>query len=333
VQFRCGFGRWQIQKIKYQQGRRTMRLRKRLFEVFAIILIAAGAFCAPPRASAQFPQTLVDENAVKKVSDHVYVIMGFPNIGIVVGNRATLVIDTGLGPRNGATVARVAQKLAKSRILYLTTTHFHPEHAAGLEGFPPNTVLIRPTVQQEELEKRGEEMMDYFRSRSAQNKELLQNVKLRPPDILFDKELNLDLGGVKARLFWLGAAHTLGDELIFVEGDSVLLPGDIVQDKLIPNLSNEDASAKSWIADLDKLAPMHPRIIVPDHGALGDASLIPQERAFLADLLDRTLELKRQGKSADEAAQMLVPEFKAKYAEWTGNALANDVHRIYAEPQ
>ncbi len=121
-----------------------MRLRKSLLEVFAVTLIAASAFWALPRAFAQLPQPLVDENAVKKVSDHVYVIMGFPNIGIVIGNRATLVIDTGLGARNGATVMRVVQKLSKNPILYLTTTHFHPEHAAGLQAFPPNTVLIRP---------------------------------------------------------------------------------------------------------------------------------------------------------------------------------------------
>jgi glyoxylase-like metal-dependent hydrolase (beta-lactamase superfamily II) len=309
-----------------------MLSRKNLLRVFAVTLAVTGAFWASPRAFAQLPQPLVSENALKKVSDHVYVIMGFPNIGIVVGTRATLVIDTGLGPRNGATVVRVAQNLSKSPILYLTTTHFHPEHAAGLQAFPPNTVLIRPAVQQEELEKRGAQMTDYFRNMSAQNKDLLQDVQLRPPDILFDNELKLDLGGVTARLFWLGAAHTKGDELIFVEEDSVLIPGDIVQSKLIPNLSNEDASAKSWIADLDKLEPLRPRLIVPDHGALGDASLIPQERAFLVDLRDRALDLKRQGKSVDDAAQLLAAEFKTKYPDWTGNAVANDVRRIFVEP-
>ncbi|MBZ5660624.1 MAG: MBL fold metallo-hydrolase [Acidobacteriia bacterium] len=294
--------------------------------------MVAVAILAVPGAFAQLPQPLVSETTLKKVSDHVYVLMGFPNIGIVVGTRAILVIDTGLGARNGATVVRVAQSLSKVPILYLTTTHFHPEHASGLQAFPPNTVLIRPTVQQEELEKLGAEMTDRFRNMSAQNKDLLQDVELRPPDILFDKELNLDLGGVTARLFWLGAAHTKGDELIFVEQDSVLLPGDIVQDKLIPNLSNNDASAKSWIADLDQLEPLHPRLIVPDHGALGDASLIARERAFLVDLQDSTLELWRQGKSADDAAQAIAAEFKTKYPDWTGNAVANDVRRIYAEP-
>jgi hypothetical protein len=58
-------------------------------------------------AFAQMSQPMLGENTTK-VSDHVWAIMGFPNVAIVVGERATLVVDTGLGPRNGATVARVA---------------------------------------------------------------------------------------------------------------------------------------------------------------------------------------------------------------------------------
>ena len=310
-----------------------MSLQGRLLQRFAVYaLVVAGVFWASASVLAQNAQPLLDENNVKQVSEHVYVIMGFPNIGIVVGNRATLVVDTGLGARNGATVVRAEQKLTKSPILYLTTTHFHPEHATGLQSFPANTILIRPKIQQEELDKDGPGMINTFRNMSAQNKDLLQDVQLRPPDILFDNEMKLDLGGVTARLFWLGPAHTDGDELIFVEGDSTLIPGDIVQNKLVPNLIGDNVSAKSWIAVLDKLEPLQPRFIVPDHGTLGDASLIAQERAFLVDLRGRALELKRQGKSADEAAPMVAAEFKAKYPDWTGNAVANDVRKIYSEP-
>src|SRR5579863_8772860 len=179
---------------------------------------------------------LLPENSVTRVSDHVYAIVGFPNIGIVVGDRATLVVDTGLGPRNGTIVLKQAEKLAKAQILYLTTTHFHPEHAMGEQAFPARTVIIRDAAQQEEMNKHATEFMDLFRGFSAQSKELLQDVKMRPPDIVFDKEIKLDLGGITARLMWLGPAHTLGDEIIFVEPDSVLIPGDIVQDKIVPNM-------------------------------------------------------------------------------------------------
>lgn len=280
------------------------------------------------------PSPIVPENTVTRVSEHVYAIPAFPNIGIVVGNRASLVVDTGMGPRNGATVAREVAKLAKGPGLYLTTTHYHPEHAAGEPGFPARTILIRCAVQQEEMDKRGAEFIDMFRSRSALNKELLQDVKLRRPDIVFDREVKVDLGGVTARLFWLGAAHTRGDELIFVEEDSTLISGDIVQNQLVPGMPNADASVKSWLAILDQLEPLKPRFIVPDHGALGDGSLIGKQRAFMLDLQGRALALKRQGTSADEAAKTIAAEFKTKYPGYTNiNSVGNVVRRVYAEPE
>ncbi|HET9320861.1 MAG TPA: MBL fold metallo-hydrolase [Bryobacteraceae bacterium] len=295
------------------------------------LIAALGAFVL---AQAQNPEQGIPENSVTKVSEHVYAIVGWPNVGIVVGNRATLVIDTGMGARNGAVVAREAEKLAKTPNLYLTTTHFHPEHAMGLQSFPPRTILIRPTVQQEEMEKHGSEFIEFFSNRSPVFKELLRDVKLRPPDILFDRELKLDLGGVTARLMWFGPGHTAGDELIFVEPDSVLLPGDIVENKLVPTMPNADASLKGWLATLDKIEPLKPRFIVPDHGQLGDGSLIPKERAFLLALQSRALELKRQGVPVEDAGKQMITEFKAKYPDYEPiNGIANAVRRVYAESQ
>jgi glyoxylase-like metal-dependent hydrolase (beta-lactamase superfamily II) len=296
-------------------------------------VLSALALCTSVAGLSQ-PSMMLPEGPVTRVSEHVYAIVGFPNIGIVVGDRATLVVDTGLGTRNGAIVVRQAEKLAKAPNLYLTTTHFHPEHAMGEQAFPPRTVIIRPVVQQDEMNQHATEMLELFRGFSAQSKELLADVKLRPPDIMFDKELKLDLGGVTARLLWLGPAHTRGDEVIFVVEDSVLLPGDIVQDKIVPNMPSEDASVKGWLAILDQLEPLKPRFVVPDHGALGDGSLIAKERAFLADLQSRSIDLKRQGKSADEASAIVTAEFKTKYPGWeTMGPVSNVVKRVYAENQ
>src|SRR5580704_18208870 len=182
--------------------RRTMKLYTKLVALAA--LTSAGAI-------AQMAQPLVSENTTQ-ISDHVWAIMGFPNIAIVVGSSATLVVDTGLGAKNGATAARVAAKLApNNHKLFLTTTHFHPEHAAGEPGFPPGTFLIRNARQQQEMEKHGQEMIDMFSNMSPQNKELLAGVVLRPPDVTFDQEARVELGGVTARLLCFGGAHTKGD--------------------------------------------------------------------------------------------------------------------------
>jgi glyoxylase-like metal-dependent hydrolase (beta-lactamase superfamily II) len=294
------------------------------------LLISAIALLPLATAPAQ-NMPLVEEKSTR-VSDHVYAIVGFPNIAVVVGNRATLVVDTGLGPRNGATAMRVVKKLSTNQKLFLTSTHFHAEHTAGEAAFPAETIIIRPAVQQEEVEKSLAGMIARFSTFSAQNREVLADAKVRAPDMVFDTEATLDLGGVTARLLWFGAAHTKGDEVIFVEPDSTLIPGDIVQDKLVPRVNRGEGTVKGWLAVLDKIAPLKPRYIVPDHGALGDISLIAKERAFIVDLQSRALELKRQGVSVSDAGKQLTAEFKAKYPDWASmDLVATFVERVYEE--
>jgi len=292
--------------------------------------IILSLFALGAAAYAQ-SQPILGEDTVK-VSDHVWAIMGFPNIGIVVGANAALVVDTGLGPRNGATIAKVATKLAPNHKLYLTTTHFHPEHAAGEPGFPAGTVLIRNKAQQDEMDKHGQEIVDTFSNRNAQQKELLAGVKLRPPDEVYDTERKLDLGGgVSARLLWFGGAHTKGDELIFVDPDKTLISGDVVQNKVVPNIAADGGTPASWIAVLDQIEKLGALHVLPDHSAVGDGSLVSNEKAFIVDLRTRTLALKREGVSAADAGMRLTAEFKAKYADWPINSVANFVNSIYAE--
>jgi glyoxylase-like metal-dependent hydrolase (beta-lactamase superfamily II) len=296
----------------------------------SILLTLAGLVTAS--AFAQMSQPMVHEDAIK-ISDHVWAITGFPNIAIVVGNRATLVVDTGMGPKNGATAARVAAKLAPNNSkLFLTTTHFHPEHAAGEPGFPPGTILIRNAVQQQDMEQHGQEMIDMFSSRSAQNKELLAGVVLRPPDVTFNQEATVDLGGVTARLLWLGEAHTKGDELTFVEPDRTLISGDVVQNKTIPNIVG-GGTPTTWLAVLDKIEALNAAYILPDHSAPGDGSLVAAERKLISEIRTRALALKGQGISADDAGKQISAELKTEHPDWPNTNAAGFVKSVYAEPQ
>ena len=303
--------------------------------LWLFVASVCGLSAAAP-LRAQMPGSanpILQADAVKRVSDHVYVIMGFPNVAFVVGDRATLVVDTGMGARNGATVWGAAQKLARPNSnFYLTTTHFHPEHASGAQAFPPSAVLMRPVAQQQEMDQHGGEFIDRFRGMLPVYKGLLQDVTLRRADVAFDGELHLDLGGATVRLFWLGPAHTAGDELIFVAPDSALLPGDIVMSKLVPNMPTPEASPKNWLAILDKIELLHPQYVVPDHGDLGDGALIGRERSFLGDLQARALDLKRGGTSVEDAGRQLTSEFQKKYPDY-GNmpGVANVVRRVYEE--
>jgi glyoxylase-like metal-dependent hydrolase (beta-lactamase superfamily II) len=284
------------------------------FRLFLTNILLATA------ALAQFPSPFLTENTTR-VSDHVYEITGFPNIVFVIGTDATLVVDTGLGPANGAIAARVAKKLAKGPKLYLTTTHFHPEHAAGEAGFPPETVILRAAVQQQELNDQGETMVRSFGRFSADYGPLLKDVtKMRNADVTFDNELTLSLGGgVTVRLLYYGPGHTKGDEMIFVQPDSALITGDIVQNKVVPGVAADGGSFASWITVLDKLDALKPKIVIPTHSRVGDGSLIAQEKAFILDMRARSLAMKKQGLSAADAGKRLQEDFKTAYPAWAAN--------------
>jgi glyoxylase-like metal-dependent hydrolase (beta-lactamase superfamily II) len=274
--------------------------------------------------AAQPPLPLIRENATVKVSEHVYVIPDFnvgavPNVGIVVGSKATLVIDTGLGPRNGQTVLREVEKVSKNQTLYVMGTHFHAEHILGESVFPPTVKVIRARAQQQDIDEFG--VQPNFAARSPAMAELVKDAQFRRADEIFDTEKILDLGGVRVRLLWYGGTHTNGDTLIFIEGDNVLFAGDVIMNRrFLAFNAMMRSSVQAWISSLDKLAPLRPTRIVPSHGEMGDGSLIETNRTYLRALQSRAAELKREGKSADQAADTISAEFKSKYPDWTGNA-------------
>src|SRR6187431_1973291 len=105
----------------------------------SVIVALATAGVGAQRGPA--PDPLVRENATVKLAAHTYVIpdanVGLvPNVGIIVGSRGTLVIDPGLGRRNGETVLREVAKVSRNAEVYIGTTHFHPEHTTGYVAFP-----------------------------------------------------------------------------------------------------------------------------------------------------------------------------------------------------
>jgi len=297
---------------------------------------------APAAAVAQKPAAtvtpfIVEEHAVKRLSEHVYEIPdknrpGVPNVMIVVGSRATLVVDTGMGPRSGEVVVREVQRLTKNTELYLATTDFRPEHITGAMSFPPNTVWLVPVAQKSDIDEETMEYVKSFTSRAEELASALKDVKLREPNVVFEREAKVNLGGVTVRLMWLGPARTNGDVIVYVVEDSVLHGGNILGSKSYPGMPDHTPSVTNWLDIIDRMEALQPKIVLPNHGEVRDATLISSQRMVFRDLQKRTLELKAEGKTAEQAGQTLTAEFDVKYTDWKGlGSIPAIVRRFYAE--
>ena len=312
--------------------------QRQLSVAFAALTVGTIACVA---VSAQQPPAdpLIKGSAIAKVSDHVYVISDLnvglvPNVGIIVGTNATLVVDTGLGPRNGETVLRATNSVSGNAEIYVVSTHFHPEHALGESAFPATAKLIRAQAQQKDIDEFGLALAKTFASRSPLVAELLKDAQFRKADVFFDREYTLDLGGVRVRMLSLGPTHTRGDTIIWVEGDRILFAGDVVMNRTFVAFASPYSSVKAWLSDFDQLEPLNPLKVVPSHGPVGPAALIAEQRTMMKAIQLRAVELKRQGKSADETAQTIQAEFQAKYPGWTAPARVGLIARTaYTEAE
>lgn len=318
-----------------------MRARcERLLTVCGLGAAFVLSACAPGGEDAEqssFP--LVAAGQTQALSEHAYVILDndvrfVPNVGIVVGDRATLVIDTGVGERNGAVILEEARKLSENELFYVTSTHYHTEHELGAGAFPDTAQVIRSHATQRDVEAFGAAHVTRFKGLTPDLAELLEGAdQFRDADILFDREHVLYLGGVSVRMLHVGPAHTAGDTVFFVEGEGVLYAGDVAMQRY-PGIRTGDYSIAGWRDALATAAALEPEVVVPSHGPIGGAELVAAYDGLFATLQTRAAELKAQGRTANQVADELMQELGSSFPAWDPaglELLGNAARLAYAE--
>ena len=299
---------------------------------FALIAAFVGTHALAQQPGTTAPPSLVREGVTEKLTSHVWAIPDggaplVPNVGIVVGKKAVLVIDTGMGTRNGETVMREVAKVDAGKPIYIVTTHVHPEHDMGAQAFPKGSKMIRSKDQIEDIAAgAGINLVPVFAQRSALNVELLEGAKHRDADIVFDRDYTLDLGGIKAKIYAMGTNHTHGDTVVLVDG--VLFSGDVAM-RPQPSFANPTAKISHWLDSLDRLEALKAKQLVPSHGPFGDNSIITGYRAYLTRIRDRSAELKKSGKTQDDAVQAITDEMSAQFPD--KNRLAGAIRAGFSE--
>jgi glyoxylase-like metal-dependent hydrolase (beta-lactamase superfamily II) len=273
------------------------------------------------------PAPEVDASRIEEIAEGVWVIPDrrvplVPNIGIVVGDDAVLVVDSGMGPRNGARVLDAARAKAGDRRLILTTTHFHPEHGFGAQAFSGAAHMIYNRAQLDEFRDKGQAYLEMFRTFGPAVAEALEGVELVEPDEVYDGgEHTLDLGGRAVQLLTWGLAHTQGDQVVFLADERILFTGDLVEERVFPIYpyfppEDADVDGSAWIDVLSRLEALEPAQVVPGHGEVARVDVIATAREYHERVRESTFRLADDGISEDDAVAQLEPEILAHYAGW-----------------
>jgi glyoxylase-like metal-dependent hydrolase (beta-lactamase superfamily II) len=275
-----------------------------------------------------YPDPVVDPGAAIDIARDVVVIGDrgvplVPNIGIVGGTDAVLVVDTGMGPGNAEKVVRFALDHARGRRLFLTTTHYHPEHAFGAQSFAGVATWIVNRGQADELAAKAPGYLEMFRALGEPVARQLDGVTLVEPDVVHDGAHELDLGGRTVSLRQTRRAHTRGDHVVAVPDAGVLFAGDLVeagQFSIFPWFPphDTDVSGLGWIEVVRALREQNPAVVVPGHGAVGDAGRLADVQDYLEWLRDATWARRDTAASLETTVAEVTAEAVARHPDWAG---------------
>lgn len=274
------------------------------------------------------PAPIVETDAIMDVARDLYVIPDqgvplVPNIGVACGDQAVLVIDTGMGPHNAANVLTKVREIANDRPLFVTTTHFHPEHSYGIAALAPHATVLMNSAQVTDLNVKGAGYLDFFRTFGEPVARELEGVTFVAPDIVYDSAYELDLGGRLVTMHATGQAHTKGDQVIRVPDVSAVFCGDLVEESqfsIFPWFPPEDVdvSGLRWINVMATLRRAGDRIVVPGHGRVSGPELLDEVHDYLSFLRDEVWTRKSAGMSDDQIVVEVHELAKAAHPTWVG---------------
>lgn len=274
------------------------------------------------------PAPIVIADGITDVAPGIFVIPDsgvplVPNIGVVCGDSGVLVIDTGMGPRNAENVLARVREIANDRPIYVTTTHFHPEHSYGISAFASEATVLMNEAQLTDLRNKGEGYLEFFRTFGPSVAEQLVDVAFTTPDVVYATEYELDLGGRVVRMHATGQAHTKGDQVIRVPDASAVFCGDLVEESqfsIFPWFPPEDmdVSGSRWISVMEGLLAAGDTLVVPGHGRVSGAGLLEEVHDYLRFLRDEVWSRKASGASDDVISAEVYELARAAHPRWVG---------------
>lgn len=202
------------------------------------------------------------------------------NCTAVVGRDSVLMVDPLIAPAFARLVESALSEKTPLPVTHVVLTHHHTDHALGARWFAGRgaTVAVHPACRDAmAAEHPG---LVAARRQVPQLAELLRDAEPYRPDGVVEDSVTFDLGGSSARVFHPGHGHTAGDLVVELQGESVVVCGDLVSAGY--HVNYEDAAVADLERGLGTLSDLAARTYVPGHGPAGGPEILEDQLRYHA---------------------------------------------------
>ncbi|MBU7012515.1 MAG: MBL fold metallo-hydrolase [Theionarchaea archaeon] len=222
-----------------------------------------------------------------KLTEKCYCVTGLAhsdcfsvNAGFVVGEKETIVIDSGFTTESAKTIYGYCQAVKTQRISYVINLEGHYDHIFG-DGFfidkgakivAHSSVYLEKQDIDEFVHSSNKEIKIKSRRKNKEAFIYFRGVTPFTPDIGVERDMDLDIEGVTLKIY-VAPGHTetnligFTDLIVYVEEEDVAYVADTVYSGYLPTLRfGNEKLWRLWLKSLDLLEQLNPGIVVPGHG-------------------------------------------------------------------
>lgn len=181
--------------------------------------------------------------------------LGLSSYAVCAGDTA-LVYDCHLSPDRARRI-RDLLTARGVRVFTVILSHWHIDHIAGTEGFADCEIIANPRTLGHMTRERAAFEAGTYAGPPAISPLIL-------PNRIFDDRLVLDLGGEPVELLTYDI-HSDDATVLWLPKRGVLLAGDTLEDCV--TYVSEPQDLPRHLPELDRLARLGARAILPNHGA------------------------------------------------------------------
>ncbi|MFM2071764.1 MAG: hypothetical protein RLZZ623_2027 [Actinomycetota bacterium] len=264
---------------------------------------------------------------------------GWSNAGLVVGDGASLLVDTLFDLRLTAEMLEsMADATLTAPIATLVNTHANGDHCYGNQLVSGAEIVASvatahemtevPPAMMAALNAAPGEVGDLFRSFFGAFE--FDGIEVTLPTRTFERRLDVEVGGRLVELIEVGPAHTAGDTIVYVADAKTMYTGDILFIDGTPIVWAGPLS--NWVDACDLMLGMDIETVVPGHGPITDKAGIAGVRDYLAYIDVEATARHAAGIDAWEAARDIARDVGAR-ADFSGwgdfGRIAVNVETVY----
>ena len=277
-------------------------LMRRLSTLIALLALGAAVH------AQTFP-----EPRTLKINERVYVLLGpiqhankinqgyMINSTVIVGDQGVILVDSGGSDEVGRHIATAVRRITDKPVTHVVNTHHHGDHYLGNVAFEGATFISSEMCRKMVL-KTGHEWLAIMERDIGRR---LAGTKPIAAEVTYPAGARMEtfIHGVRV-VFWVPkGSHTIGDLLVHLPDDKVLVAGDVLVSRVVPTL--QDGFVKNWIQTLDEIQALDVEYFVPGHGDLMTLRDVTALRGAMLRFYAGVKEGFRSGRSEGEIRKSL----------------------------